>query len=439
MQNKFEEYRKNYPEFIYHDYELEKEEGMYTVRYFFEIPGLCEFTPKWSFPYEREVDEEVLRSLVFQLGMVESISYWKAACPPKLSVKCGALTKEQADFWKNLYFHGLGEFLFVNGIEVNPEEFISIEAASDQVSVLKDALPAGGSLVPVGGGKDSVVSLDLLKDEDVVAYCINPSETMRNVIAKSNARLTYGAKRILDARLLELNKQGFLNGHTPFSAIVAFSTVIAAYLTGKQYIVLSNENSANESTVLNSTVNHQYSKSYEFEQDFNAYLRSVVDTEIFYFSFLRPLTEMQISYLFSKAKQYHDVFRSCNVGSKKGIWCCDCAKCLFVYIILSPFLSDEELVGIFGENLLSKESLAEIFKELAGIKENKPFECVGTRREVVSALYAFAGQGRSSLLTDRYLNELQAEITVEEMLKEMCTEHSVPEAFMQKLIRSLPW
>jgi hypothetical protein len=102
-------------------------------------------------------------------------------------------------------------------------------------------------------------------------------------------------------------------------------------------------------------------------------------------------------------------------------------------------LSDEELVGIFGENLLSKESLAEIFKELAGIKENKPFECVGTRREVVSALYAFAGQGRSSLLTDRYLNELHAEITVEEMLKEMCTEHSVPEAFMQKLIRSLPW
>ncbi|MBR5800877.1 MAG: hypothetical protein IKY23_12550 [Lachnospiraceae bacterium] len=439
MQNKFEEYRKKYPEFIYRDYELEKEEGMYTVRYFFEIPGLCEFTPKWSFPFEREVDEEVLRALVFQLGMVESISYWKAACPPKLSVKCGALTKEQANFWKNLYFHGLGEFLFVNGIEVNPEEFISIEAASGQVSVLKDVLPAGGSLVPVGGGKDSVVSLDLLKDEDVVAYCINPSETMRNVIAKSNARLTYGAKRILDARLLELNKQGFLNGHTPFSAIVAFSTVIAAYLTGKQYIVLSNENSANESTVLNSTVNHQYSKSYEFEQDFNAYLRSVVDTEIFYFSFLRPLTEMQISYLFSKAKQYHDVFRSCNVGSKKGIWCCDCAKCLFVYIILSPFLSDEELVGIFGENLLSKESLAEIFKELAGIKENKPFECVGTRREVVSALYAFAGQGRSSLLTDRYLNELQAEITVEEMLKEMCTEHSVPEAFMQKLIRSLPW
>ncbi len=439
MLNKFEEYRMNYPEFIYRDYEFVKEEGSYTVRYFFEIPGLCEFTPKWSFPYDREVDEEILRRLFFQLGMVESISYWKVACPPKLTVKCGALTQEQTNFWKNLYFHGLGEFLFVNDIEVSPEDFISIEAAGNQVNVLKDVLPASGFLVPVGGGKDSVVSLDLLKDEDVVAYCINPSDTMRNVIAKSNANLTYGAKRVLDAKLLDLNKQGFLNGHTPFSAIVAFSTVIAAYLTGKQYIVLSNENSANESTVLNSTVNHQYSKSYEFEQDFNAYLRSVVDTDIFYFSFLRPLSEIQISYLFAQAKQYHDVFRSCNVGSKKGIWCCDCAKCLFVYIILSPFLSDEELVGIFGENLLNKESLKEIFMELTGIKENKPFECVGTRREVVSALCDFMKQGRTSYLTDCYKNDLHAEITVEEMLKEMCPEHSVPEAFMQKLVRSLPW
>lgn len=439
MQNKFEEYRKNYPEFIYRDYEFVKEEGAYTVRYFFEIPGLCEFTPKWTFPYERDVDEEILSALFFQLGMVESISYWKAACPPRLTVKCGPLSGEQIAFWKNLYFHGLGEFLFVNGIEVSPEDLVQIEAADYAKGVLKDVLPASGSLVPVGGGKDSVVSLDLLKEEEVVAYCINPSETMRNVIAKSNARSTYGAKRVLDAKLLDLNKQGFLNGHTPFSAIVAFSTAIAAYLTGKQYIVLSNENSANESTVRNSTVNHQYSKSYEFEQDFNAYLRSVVDTEIFYFSFLRPLTEMQISYLFSKAKQYHDVFRSCNAGSKKGIWCCDCAKCLFVYIILSPFLSDEELVKIFGENLLNKESLGEIFKELTGIKENKPFECVGTRREVVAALCEFLRQGRTSYLTDLYAKELHAEITVEEMLKEKCPEHSVPEMFMQKLDRSLPW
>ena len=67
--------------------------------------------------------------------------------------------------------------------------------------------------------------------------------------------------------MLQLNSEGYINGHTPFSAIVAFSSVLTAALNGQKYITLSNENSANESTVKDSKVNHQYSKSYEFELD----------------------------------------------------------------------------------------------------------------------------------------------------------------------------
>ena len=174
--------------------------------------------------------------------------------------------------------------------------------------------------------------------------------------------------------MIELNKKGFLNGHTPFSAIVAFSALIDAYLFNKKYIALSNESSANESTVLGSDVNHQFSKGFEFEKAFREYNEKYFKTDIEYFSLLRVLSEFQIAALFSRYKKYHSIFRSCNAGSKTDSWCADCHKCLFVYIILSPYLTTDELVAIFGENLFEKESLLETFKKLTGEAPDTPFE-----------------------------------------------------------------
>ena len=54
--------------------------------------------------------------------------------------------------------------------------------------------------------------------------------------------------------------------------------------------------------------------------------------------------------------------------------------------MLSAHLNDKELDDIFHEDLLQKESLLKIFDELCGIDENKPFECVGTRDEVNTAI-----------------------------------------------------
>ena len=187
--------------------------------------------------------------------------------------------------------------------------------------------------------------------------------------------------------MLALNKEGYLNGHTPFSAIVAFSSVITAYVNNLKYVVLSNESSANESTVAGSTVNHQYSKSFEFEQDFNRYEKEYLRSGVYYFSLLRPLSEYQIASYFARLKQYHSVFRSCNKGSHTNVWCADCSKCLFVYLILSPFLSFEELEAIFGRNMGDDENLIPTFNQLIGHEsDEKPFECVGSRDEVNFAI-----------------------------------------------------
>ena len=191
-------------------------------------------------------------------------------------------------------------------------------------------------------------------------------------------------RRKIDPTLLELNAKGYLNGHTPFSAMLAFYTRLASALSGIPNVALSNESSANESTVKGSYVNHQYSKSLEFEDDFRNYVNEAASFN--YFSFLRPLSELQIAMLFSRFTAYHDVFRSCNVGSKEDIWCGHCAKCLFAYIILSPFIAPERLNAIFGKSMLDDTTLDLEFRQLLGLAETKPFECVGTVSEVRQAL-----------------------------------------------------
>lgn len=452
---KFEEYREKYPEFVYRGYHFtigtddsgkNPEERLCRVVYDFETPGLSEFHPTWTFPVRRELNretEKILGELIFQLGMVETISYYKITCPKKVRVVCGTLTGDQRAWWRKLYYNGLGEFMYRNGIEVSEEELLTIECKTPEEKGEKkpyqDPTQYEGFLVPVGGGKDSVVTLETLRGQDIMTYHINDDSAIDEVIDVFNhTENDCRAKRTLDPNMLELNRQGFLNGHTPFSAIVAFSSTIAAFLNGRRMIALSNETSANETTVRGSFVNHQYSKSYEFEQDFQNYIGQITTSDIHYFSFLRPLAEIEIAALFSQCTRYHKVFLSCNRGSKRGIWCCDCPKCLFVYIILSPFLSEEELIGIFGEKLLDKPSLEKDFRELVGLDENKPFECVGTRSEVGCALKAFVEKGGHSLLTDRYEKEIRMESgTLAEYLSRWEDRNHVPAEYLEILKKKL--
>lgn len=392
----YESLRKQYREFIYESYELEREDGCVKIRYNFRIPGLAEFTPVWRFGLAGHAFEELTHNktflrLVFSLGLVELISYWKTACPKTVRVLCGKLDENQRAWWKRLYFYGLGEFFYTNNIPLDESGFMEIiSEGNEEDGEERPLLTEKGCMVPIGGGKDSVVSVELLRSagEHAKCYIINPrGATINTTIAGRFAdEDVIIARRTLDRRMIELNAKGFLNGHTPFSAIVAFSAAIAAYLNGLKYIVLSNEASANESTVLGSTVNHQYSKSFQFEKDFHEYEAAYLKTGTYYFSLLRPLSEFQIARYFAGCTAYHDIFRSCNVGSKGDIWCGHCPKCLFVFLILSPFLSHARLCEIFGADMVNDESMIPVFEQLIGVVDEKPFECVGSRDEVNTAV-----------------------------------------------------
>lgn len=389
---KYETFREKYPVFIYKSYKITESENSVDVSYEFSIPTLADFRPAWSFPKPQNISvsgDLTFERLVFSLGMAEAVSYWKAVCPPEMRVECGELSAEQTEWWKKLYFNGLGEFFYVNNINADYGDFVNIISTGKFCNTETPELPEfSGCLVAVGGGKDSALTLETLNSAGVECKCYSINRrnsitaTVETAGLPSDSLIT--AQRKFDRSLITFNNQGCLNGHTPFSSVVAFSAEITAYLNRLKYIVLSNESSANESTVVGQSVNHQYSKSFEFEQDFHLYEEKYLRTGIYYFSFLRPLSEFQIAKMFASHKKYLSVFRSCNLGGKVSpdIWCGECPKCLFVCLIMSPFLTDDELTAVFGKDLLNDTSMSEYFTELIGKSAHKPFECVGSIDEV---------------------------------------------------------
>lgn len=390
--DKFERFRNEAPLFVYKSYTVTETDDSVEIDYAFSIPGLADFRPGWSFPRPEGFSVKgdlAFERLAFSLGMAEAVSYWKAVCSPVMRVECGELSQEQIEWWKKLYFLGLGEFFYVNGISADMNSFIDIKCES-RFSLTEEAPreELSGCLVPIGGGKDSALTLETLTQAgmDCRCYAINKRNSITGTVAAAGlpVEALITASRRFDRSLIDLNNKGYLNGHTPFSSIVAFSAEITAYINRLRYIVLSNEDSANESTVAGQNVNHQYSKSFEFEQDFHSYEERFLKTGISYFSFLRPLSEFQIAKMFVSHRKYLPVFRSCNLGSKVSpdIWCGECPKCLFVSTILSPFLSRKELTGIFGRDMLDDPEMENYFTELTGRSEHKPFECVGSIDEV---------------------------------------------------------
>ena len=389
---KFDELRSTYKTFVYKDYKIIDEKDKIVLKYYFEIPGLTTFEPsaeilKKNFKIEN-LNTKFTENLVFNLGMIEAISYFKATCSPEFVIECGNLDEKQEEWFRKIFYLGLGEFRFINKIKVSEEEFVKFVSKKEKEPINPISRELDGIIIPIGGGKDSNVTLDLLKDYKDKSYAFRIG--VKEVPLKSAEIAGFKrdeiieVQRTIDKNLLELNSQGFLNGHTPFSAMVAFLTYLVAFLTGKKYVALSNEDSANESNVVGEKINHQYSKTLEFENDFRWYADNYLKAGVEYFSMLRPISELQIAMLFSKLEKYHPVFNSCNVGSKSEPWkwCCNCPKCLFVYTILSPFLYKEKLVKIFGEDLFEREDLLKTFVELCGYGETKPFECVGTYNEI---------------------------------------------------------
>ena len=166
----FESLRKDYPVFAYDGYHIGREPGGVRLRFDFSVEGLCAFHPETfirtdSLTLLNAFDSAAAQAIVFSLGLTEAVSYYKAVCSPVMDVRCGALTDEQIRWWKKLWFHGLGEFFYRNGIETTEEDFVTVRCAGTWKKPCAAFRSAGLHIVPIGGGKDSAVTLSLLQNE----------------------------------------------------------------------------------------------------------------------------------------------------------------------------------------------------------------------------------------------------------------------------------
>jgi UDP-N-acetyl-alpha-D-muramoyl-L-alanyl-L-glutamate epimerase len=393
----FDRLRTQHARFRFRDYTIAQEpEGLRFTYEFATDPDIL-FRPTVRLngvdaEAVSSVGEDVVHILAFHLGLAEIPSYWKATCSPEIVVEAGHLDQWQIQWWRDLLVKGLGEFFYVNQIDFRVPDLVTI--SSDASSARRGAIHRGRLdpervLIPVGGGKDSAVTLELLgrRFPEAAWWGLNPIPAAKDVAAASPVGRGLTVSRRIDPKLLELNAAGYLNGHTPFSAYLAFVSAASAIFGGYGRVAVSNERSSNEGNVryLGHDVNHQYSKTFPFEQRFREYSARYLSEQFEYLSFVRPLYEIQISRLFARYSHYFSVFRSCNRGSKTNVWCGACPKCLFVYISLRPFVEKDAILGIFGRDLLADPGLVGLSTELLGRGEAKPFECVGTVAETQAA------------------------------------------------------
>jgi hypothetical protein len=341
---------------------------------------------------QKPPDDRLLRLLVLTCAP----SYYKAAAPPRIEIAFPTSDFERA-YLRELIAGGLGEFAYRNDLP---------EALTPDVTGPQAGAPSSGvedddwddtrtPLVPVGGGKDSVVTIEALKRHGLrpMLFSVNKFDPIDRCIEVSGLDSTR-VTRSIDRRLIEVNGDGAYNGHVPVTAINSVIGLIVADANGLGPVVLSNERSSNVGNVswMGRDINHQWSKSVTYETLLRNALSQYGMNPDRYFSLLRGLSESEIADRFRRSPEYFRVFISCNrpfaldAGRRGASWCGHCPKCLFVFLLMGPRLGRAEVEAIFGHNLFADNDNRPGFSDIVGLGVHKPFECVGEYYEAAESL-----------------------------------------------------
>ncbi len=409
-------------EFTEYSFDLEKRTALFKYAVQFSDGKKTDFTETFEFPAEfpeeQSLNHELINACLYNLHLILGISYWKLYCPKTIIIPEIPLTRNQSEFWNVVYTKGLGEFFYKNKIDFrNLVVFPYENSAAVEVHSFN---PKHSNLAGIGGGKDSIVAIEQLKkiDKNLAGFVLEgskPSQIVKDVVRTASIQ-SISVKRRLDPKLFELNKSDTVyNGHIPISAIYAFTGLLIAALYSFKSVVVANEKSANtgNTTYLHEEINHQWSKSQEFEQLLQNYIKKYITRSIEYTSVLRNDTELKVIQKFCEYNQYFPVFSSCNrnfsiTKSVKRKWCGECPKCAFVFAGFSAFLPKQKVVKIFDKNIFADAGLTVLFKQLAGLKDFKPFECVGTFEEVKFAL--FLAHEKKEFISDPIMQMFEQEI-----------------------------
>ena len=423
-----------------------------------ELVERVEFPQAPALPSQRS---DAFAAALRLLHLIAGVSYYKAGVPEAISIDGAALDAQTAEFLDATYRNGLAEFAYQNRLNLRERKLfllpageggaqrrmrvpdsVAIESFPNRHPPFGHLLPVGEgkdvvlqrrSLVAIGGGKDSLVSVEMLKSvrEPMTAAWVGNSDLIAACAARTGLP-TLNIGRTLAPELFEYNRLGAWNGHIPVTAINSAILLCAAILYGHDAVIFSNERSASAATLEydGQTVNHQWSKSLDFERALRGWVRSHVGADLDYFSLLRPWSELAVTREFARSTRYDDVFSSCNRNFRirgerpADRWCGQCPKCHFVFLALAPFVVKPRLLAIFGRNLLDDAALAGGFDALLEYRNHKPFECVGEGRESRAAMLALSRrpEWREDAIVARFAETIlpqldRAELVIEPLLQ----------------------
>ncbi len=482
--------------------EFDAQTGVARLVYAFDDgPELTETVtvPGAPFVLNDACAEAVERALRL-LHLIAGVSYYKAAVPPEIRIDGYAIDTDTAELLETIYLNGLGEFAYRNGLNLRDkivfpvarversdtrgssafahessagktgllenagesrtnvevpssreEPRVSLRSTRATSSFGTDAAAVGlreHALVAIGGGKDSLVSIEALRSlgvEQTVTW-IGGSQLIK-ACAERTGLPTLNPGRQLAPELFEYNRIGAWNGHIPVTAVNSAILVFAALLHGVDQVVFSNERSASYGSIIPGTgeVNHQWSKGWAFERAFGDYVQTHIAADLKYYSLLRPLSELAVARQFAKTDRYDAHFSSCNrnfhiLGERPvNRWCGVCPKCHFVFLALAPFMPKPRLVGIFGRNLLDDPAQIPGYDALLEFQDHKPFECVGEGRESRAAMAALAErpEWREDEIVERFAREIRPQLAADELsiaaLLVIDEEHRIPDALWGRL------
>jgi len=434
-----------YSTFVFESTAFDERSGKVHLHY--SIDGKIHFDEVVQLPRKgmrkKNIDPELFDRALFNLHLIGGISYYKTFCPKEIIIKSGTLSKSQALFWNELYENGLGEFFYCNNIDF--QDLIHFPyTEKDAPSYIPFAPENTEIIVPIGGGKDSLVSIELLKASGHACLGLRMGKhPLITVLAEKAGIPLLEISRTLAPELFTLHEKGALNGHVPITAYVSFLSILTALLYGHSTVVMSNERSANVGSLIykGKEINHQWSKGFSFEKALQQYCKEFITPDIRYFSLLRPLSELSIVKQFTRYPQYFPYFTSCNTNWKisgnyqEKRWCNMCSKCACMFALFSASMSKEHVLEIFGKNLYEHEETLPLFRKLLGSEGWKPFECVALPQEMQAAfiLARERNDWNDTLVMQRFFTEelphlCQTKELVQDVLKPVC-DHSIPNEF----------
>ncbi len=439
--------------FIYKNIRLENNRQKLCFDYSIETDGeTYELTEQILLPSplpENDTTDRILRALHIALG----ISYYKTFLPSEIK-HAYTMDSDEVEFWNTVFKNGLGEFLYKNNLSSDRLAKFKVQAGDiepgeqDNIN-LKD----NSALLGIGGGKDSVVAGELLKEMQIntAGFVLATKENMgqSKPVADIMDVDLLAVRRTIDPQIFDLNKlDGAYNGHVPISLIFGLIGCLLATINGDKYVIVANEASASipQTTHGGNKINHQWSKSLEFENKFQKFINENISTNIIYTSIIRPLNSIAIAKIFSNYPKYFETFTSDNsvFKIKKGMrehprWSSDSPKSLSSYILLAPWINDEELVQIFGQDFLNRPDLQEMFLALLGVQGDNILDCVGTPDELKLSLSLLNQQ-------ERFLNSKLMLLAIEksvfldnpdkelESAMKISNNHAIPEELSSKLL-----